>query len=104
MEIKKVTDKYDFYQDGANYILNLGEIKNGEDTTTELIISGVENIALANISSTCGCSTTNKTILSNGTASVKVKYKECASSFAKVLEITYNNVKTGIIKITGKCR
>lgn len=104
MQINKLSEKYDFHQDGANYILNLGEIKKGEDTTTELIISGVEDPTLAFVKSTCGCTVVTPVIYPDKTVSVKVKYKECDSSFTKVLEVGYNNVKTGIIKITGKCK
>lgn len=104
MQIKKISTNYNFYQDGANYILNLGEIKNGDDTTTELIISEVEDLKKVLVKSTCGCTVVTPVIKSDSTVSVKVKYNECASSFAKILEVYYNNVKTGIIKITGKCK
>lgn len=104
MEIKKISDKYDFYQEGANYVLNLGGIKNGEDTTTELNVSGFEDPKLLLVKSTCGCTVVSPTINTDKTVSVKVKYNECGSSFTKVLEILYNNVKVGIIKIKGTCR
>lgn len=104
MEIKKISEKYDFYQEGANYVLNLGGIKNGEDTTTELNVSGLEDTKLFQIRSTCGCTVVTPVVKEDMSISVKVKYNNCDSSFTKVLEVLYNNVKVGIIKIKGTCR
>ena len=57
MKITKLTDKYTFYQDGDNYILTLGEIKKGDDTTTELLFEEVEDVTKLTVKKTCGCTT-----------------------------------------------
>jgi len=104
MEIKKISEKYNFYQEGANYVLDLGGIKNGEDTTTELNVSGFENPNLLTFHPVCGCTSSSKTVLEDLSVSIKLKYNNCDPSFAKVVEIKYDNKKVGIIKIKGTCR
>lgn len=103
MEIQKLSEKYNFYKEGVNYILDLGKKKREEDTTTELLITGIEDSKLLDIVRTCGCSSVDKEIVDQNTQSVKIKYTQCDPSFAKIMEIKYKNVKIGTIKIKGTC-
>lgn len=103
MEITKTTEKYDFYQEGVDYILDLGDIKRNENRTTELFITGIEDSNLLTLAPRCGCTATDRVLIDKNSLSVKVNYKDCDPSFTKVVEIKYKNVKTGIIKIKGKC-
>jgi len=63
---KKITDnKYTFYQNGEDYILNLGSIVRGEDTTTELLFENVEDVDKLVINSTCGCTSADRNKIDN---------------------------------------
>jgi len=104
MEITKTTEKYNFYKEGADYVLDLGTIKRAEERTTELLISGVEVSNKITLHPKCGCTSSNKNIIDQNSLSVKVNYKDCDPSFAKIVEVKYNNVKVGLIKIKGKCQ
>jgi len=104
MEIVKTTEKYKFYQEGVNYILELGDIKNGENTTTELLVTGIEDSNLLQVVAHCGCTTTDKQLIDKNTQSIKISYTQCDPSFAKILEIKYKGVKLGTIKLKGKCQ
>lgn len=99
MQIKKTTDKYLFYKDGSDYILDLGSIKKGEDTTTELLFEDVKELI---VNSTCGCTVAERTELGNAKVSYKIRYKNCDASFSKVLNC-YNNKENFKIKIKGRC-
>lgn len=102
MKITKTTTKYEFYKEGNDYILNLGEIKRGEDTTTELLFEEVEASKLQ-VNRTCGCTTTDRTEVNTTTVKISVKYTQCDTSFSKILNC-YNNKENFKIKIKGKCR
>jgi len=104
MQVKKITDnKYTFYQNGEDYILNLGSIVRGEDTTTELLFENVEDVDKLVINSTCGCTSADRNKIDKNTLSIKVKYKNCDSTFTKILACS-NNRKDFKIKVTGLCR
>lgn len=103
MEITKTTEKYNFYKEGNNYVLDLGIKKRVEDTTTTLLITDIEDSSLLEVKKTCGCTNTEKTIIDKNTQSVKISYTQCDPSFAKIMEIKYKNVKIGTIKIKGTC-
>ena len=104
MKVKKITEnKYTFYQNGNDYILNLGSILRGEDTTTELLFEEVENVDKLVVNTTCGCTTTERNKVDKNTLSIKVKYSNCDSTFTKVL-VCSDNGKDFKIKITGSCR
>lgn len=103
MEIKKISEKYSFYKQGADYILDLGNIKRAEDRTTEILITGLENANLLTVHPSCGCTGSEKRIIDINSLSVKLNYRDCDPSFAKTVVIKYSNVKIGLIKITGKC-
>ena len=103
MKVKKTTEKYLFYQDGSDYILNLGEIKKGEDTTTELLFEEVEDVKRLAINSTCGCTSADRKEIDKNTLSVKIKYKNCDPTFTKVLSCS-NNKEVFKIRVKGVCR
>lgn len=100
MEIKKITEKYNFYKDGDNYILHLGSITRGENTKTELLFSNVESLE---VNSTCGCTVAEKTVIDKTTQKYTISYNNCDSSFSKVLSCK-NKEKNFLIKIQGVCR
>lgn len=103
MEIKKLTDKFEFRQEGAGYILDLGSIKSGGDRKTEFTITGVEDANLVTIHPTCGCTGSDTKLINKETLAFSLSYNSCDSSFAKVVQIKYNNVNISSIKITGRC-
>lgn len=104
MKVSKLGDRYLFYQDGADYILGLGTIKRGEDTTTEILFEDVENPKSVTVVAKCGCTATNKEVLSNNSFSVKIKYKECETTFSKTVVINEGRADSFKIKIKGLCR
>jgi hypothetical protein len=100
MTIEKITQNYSFSKEGKDYILNLGEIKRGDDTTTVLHFKDVKGLT---VSATCGCTVADRTELEDGSVKYSVKYKNCDSSFSKVLNCQ-NNKENFKIKIKGTCR
>lgn len=104
MEITKITEKYILERDGVNYTIELGNVKSAEDKSIELLITGIEDSSLFSIEKTCGCTATEKTNIDVNTQKVKITYKQCDPTFAKVMEIKYRNVKIGLIKLKGKCQ
>lgn len=103
MEIQKTSVKYNLYREGADYILDLGTIKRGENTETVLLINQIEDSSLLTIHPQCGCTASEVKRIDQNSLSVNLTYKNCDPSFVKVVEIKYRNVKIGIIKIKGKC-
>ncbi len=104
MKITKITNNsYNFYKEGSDYILNLGAITQGEDTSTELLFEEVENVGGTTISPKCGCTTTDRKAISSSSFSITLKYNNCDASFTKVVAI--NEVKSSAfkIKIIGTC-
>ena len=99
MEIKKVTEKYNFYKEGFDYILDLGRIKKGEDTTTTLLFENVDKLT---VNATCGCTVADRKDIDTKTVSYNIKYKNCDSQFSKIL-VCQNNKEKFKIKIKGTC-
>lgn len=105
MKVTKTTkNDYLFYQDGVNYILNIGTIKKGDDTTTELLFEDVVNPQKVSVRVACGCTTVNKTILSQSSFSLAVKYTRCETSIDKTIVINEGKSDSIKIKIKGKCQ
>ena len=104
MEIKKISDKYQFYQEGADYVLEIANKKAGEDTTTELIISGVEDSNLLTLHPSCGCTLAERILLPDGKVSAKIRYNDCDRTFTKIVIVKYKNVKLTTIKVKGTCQ
>lgn len=103
MKVKKTTEKYLFYQDGNDYILNLGEIKKGDDTTTELLFEEVEDVTKLILNKTCGCTTLGREEINNNTLKIAVKYTNCDTTFSKVINCV-NNKEPFKIRIKGSCK
>lgn len=100
MEIKKISENYNFYKDGNIYFLALGGIKVGTKHVARLEISGVKAKEV-NIKPKCGCTTSNQTILDDSTIQTDVVFSASSSgSFSKTVEIR-EKTKTTLIKITG---
>ena len=104
MKVKKTTEKYLFYQDGNDYILNLGEIKKGEDTTTELLFEEVEDVKRTSVRALCGCTLVEKNILNENSFSIKVKYTHCETTYSKVVIVNEGKPNAFKIKIKGSCK
>ena len=100
MEIKKLTDKYDFYQDGNDYIIDFGTIKNGDDTKTLLSFSDVKNLE---VKATCGCTVASRNNKDDGTIEYTITYNKCNGSFDKTLSCK-NGGQNFKIKLQGICR
>lgn len=103
MKVRKTTEKYLFYQDGNDYILNLGGIKKGEDTTTELLFEEVENVKNLSVKKTCGCTTLGREEVDKNTLKILIKYTHCENPISKTV-VCQNNKESFKIKIKGSCR
>jgi hypothetical protein len=106
MKLIKLDDRYTFTEEGDNnYTLELGNIKQYEDTT---VTFRVEEVDASNfyLKATCGCTVADIKIIDPTTLILAVRYKDCDASFAKVLEIreTASKVLTGLFKIVGQCQ
>ena len=101
MIIKKVTEKYHLYQEGETYYLNLGVIRKGEDTTTRLNITDIDTKNFS-VNTTCGCTSSNLTVLNVGEVTVDLKYKDCDNKFTKTVKLKEKN-KITLLKIIGQC-
>ena len=102
MKVKKTTEKYLFYQDGNDYILNLGGIKKGEDTTTELLFEEVESSKNTKLSPKCGCTLVDKNIVSDSSFSAKIKYNgNDPTPFTKIIVVDEGKPSSFKIKIKG---
>lgn len=104
MEITKITDKYNFYQDGASYVVDFGEVERAEDKSVVIQITGVEEAGLLELGKTCGCTTIGKTLVNKTTATFKLAYTECSKEFNRVVVINYNKKKSTTILLKGKCQ
>lgn len=104
MKVRKTTEKYLFYQDGNDYILNLGGIKKGEDTTTELLFEEVEDVKRASVVAKCGCTLVEKNILNENSFSIKVRYTHCENTFTKIVVINEGKPNAFKIRIKGSCK
>lgn len=97
MQVTKKTDKYTLLKDGSNYILNLGQIKKGDDTTTVLLFEGFTDL---NLKGGCSCVTKTKKEIGNGDVEYTIKYTLCEKTITKTLTCNKNNIT---IKIIGSC-
>lgn len=104
MKVSKTTEKYILYQEGINYILNIGEIKKEDDTTTELLFEEVANPEKTSIRAMCGCTTTNKKVIDSSSFTLNVKYTRCENVIDKTIVINEGKTDTLKIKIKGTCR
>lgn len=104
MKVSKTTEKYILHQEGNNYILNIGEIKNGDDTTTELLFEEVVNPDKTTVRAMCGCTTTNKKVIDSSSFTLNVKYTRCENVIDKTIVINEGKADTFKILIKGTCR
>lgn len=104
MEVTKVTSDYRFYQDGASYIVDFGNVRKVDDKSVVLQFSELEEAGLLELATTCGCTTKDKTLIDKNTATFKLSYNDCSSTFNKVVKIQYNNKQVTTILLKGQCR
>ncbi len=104
MEVKKISDKFKFYQEGASYIVDFGAVKRFEDKSVTLEVTGVEESGLVGLTPTCGCTTSEKTLVDKNTVRFTLKYNECDNTFAKTNVLKYNGKRITTIIIKGQCQ
>lgn len=104
MKINKTSEKYNFYPDGVNYVLDFGQIKNGEKPTVELVITDLIDSNLLYVKPTCSCTSISKEIVNQTTQKIKLTYLQCDTKISKITEVRYNNVKVCVIKLIGACQ
>ena len=103
MELKKITENnYNLYKEADYYVLALGAIKRGENTETEIEISGVDAKNVT-VNGTCGCTAVKNETVNESTVRTKIKYKDCDRSFTKTVRIVENS-KVTLLKIKGTCQ
>lgn len=102
MKLEKITDKYTLYKDNEKYILDLGSITNGEDTTTIFRVKEVLADKFS-VESTCGCSTGTSNKISPVEVEISIRYKNCDSQFSKTIKLIENK-KITELKIKGTCK
>lgn len=103
MEIEKISNKYTFYEEGSDYVLDLGTIKRAENRETEFLITGIEDSKSLTIKGSCGCVSTRIEILDKNTVKANINYTDCESKIAKLAVLKYKGVKVKEIKIKGSC-
>lgn len=104
MEIIKTTNKYDFYTEGEEYVLDLGTIKRAENRETEFLVTGIEDSKLLTIKGSCGCVSTKLEIIDKNTVKGTINYTDCEASILKLAILKYSGVKINQIKIKGSCQ
>ena len=103
MKVNKTSEKYQFYKDGASYVLDFGEVKRAEDKSATVEITEVEEAGLLQLQGTCGCVVAEKTLHDKDRASFKITYTDCDLGFNKVILVQYNKQQLTTILLTGKC-
>jgi Protein of unknown function (DUF1573) len=104
MVIKKISDKYNLFEDGASYIVDFGDVKKAEEKTATIEITGIEEASLVTLKATCGCTTTDKTVIDKETVRFKLNYNNCDLNFNKVIVVNYNKKKVTTIILKGRCK
>lgn len=103
MEIEKTTEKYDLIQEGASYVIDFGEVKRAEDKSVYILIKDVEEADRLTLSGTCGCTTTERTIVDKTSTSFKITYSDCDRDFKKAVIVKYDNIQLTTILLKGRC-
>lgn len=103
MEVNKISEKYQFYKDGASYVLDFGEVKRAEDKSVYILIKDIEEANRLTLSGTCGCTTTEKTIVDKTSTSFKITYSDCDRGFKKAVIVKYDNIQLTTIILKGRC-
>lgn len=104
MRIEKTTEKYDLIQEGASYVIDFGETKRAEDKSVYIIVKDVEDAKRLTLSGTCGCTTTERTVVDKTSASFKITYSDCDKEFKKIAIVKYDNIQLTTILLKGRCQ
>lgn len=104
MKVTKITNDFNFYQEGASYIVDFGNVRKSDDKSVVLQFSELEEAGLLELVTTCGCTTKDKTLIDKSTATFKLSYNDCSSTFNKVVKIQYNKKQLTTILLRGQCR
>ena len=104
MQVTKISEKYNFYQEGASYVVDFGDVKRAEKKVVTVKFSDVEEVGLVEFIKVCGCTTITKTLIDKNTAMFKVTYTDCAKEFNKVVKINYNKKLITTIILRGRCQ
>ena len=104
MQVTKISEKYNFYQEGASYVVDFGDVKRAEKKIVTIKFSEVAEAGLLEFIKVCGCTTITKTLIDKNTAMFKVTYTDCAKEFNKVVKINYNKKLITTIILRGRCQ
>jgi hypothetical protein len=105
MQIEKISSKYSISQEGVTFTVDMGNVKNAEDKTVNLFISGVEDGSKVTLHPKCGCTVPSERVdTEDNKVLIKFTYEDCEDSFTKTIVVKYSNVQIGIIKLKGKCQ
>ena len=104
MQVTKISEKYNFYQEGASYVVDFGDVKRAEKKVVTIQVSGVEEAGNLELAKTCGCTTIGKKLIDKNTATFDLEYSDCAKEFNKVVKINYNKKLTTTIILRGRCQ
>ena len=98
MEITKITENYNFYKEGVNYVVDLGNINKGSKHTIKFKASDVKAKTFS-ISTTCGCTSSNKTVIDDTTVEFELTYSNNSTGSITKANMIKNDNKTTILKI-----
>lgn len=104
MQVTKISEKYNFYQDGASYVVDFGDVKRAEKKIVTIKFSEVAEAGLLELGKTCGCTTIGKKLIDKNTATFDLEYSDCAKEFNKVVKINYNKKLITTIILRGRCQ
>jgi len=99
LKIEKLTDSFTLEVENNRYVLDYGNLKltDNKDVLFKIYAKDLTIVP------ECGCTSSKKTEEDNTTI-VKIKYKNCDSSFGKIVNIIEKNNNTTQIKLKGKCQ
>lgn len=99
IKITKITEDFDFKLENNRYVLDYGNLR---VTSKREVVFKIEGTNLQ-IVPQCGCTTSDK-IEESGNTLVTIKYKNCDSSFGKIIDI-YDELKNKTqLKLKGTCQ
>lgn len=101
MKVEKLTEQYTLTQDGNNYILNFGVIKQNVPVTAKLRFTEVDSSKFS-ISKTCGCTNLENNAPNATTYESVVKYDAAVKGNINKTVIITNGNKKSELKLTGQ--
>ncbi len=100
LKIEKLTENFTLEVENNRYVLDYGDLKLTDNKEVVFKIYATD----LTIVPECGCTNSDKRE-EDGVTIATIKYKNCDSSFGKIVNITEKNKKDKTqIKIKGKCQ